>query len=54
MTISSLIALLLLLSITASAKEITVRGRLSRTVEAGGWLISTEKEKYLLLNAGRF
>lgn len=54
MAISSLITLLLLLSITASAKEITVRGRLSRTVEAGGWLISTEKEKYLLLNAGRF
>lgn len=35
-------------------EEINVRGRLARTVEAGGWLITTEKQKYLLLNAERF
>jgi hypothetical protein len=52
-------ALLLLTAIFALtpqawAKDITVRGRLARTVETGGWLIVTDKEKYLLLNAGRF
>lgn len=35
----------------AAAAEVTVRGRLGRTVEAGGWLILA-KQKYLLLNAG--
>jgi uncharacterized protein YggE len=34
--------------------EITVEGRLTRTVEAGGWLISAEAGKYLLLNSRRF
>jgi uncharacterized protein YggE len=34
--------------------EITVEGRLTRTTEAGGWLISAEAGKYLLLNARRF
>ena len=38
---------------TASAAEVTVRGRLGRTVEAGGWLILA-KQKYLLLNADRW
>ncbi|HLL76500.1 MAG TPA: SIMPL domain-containing protein [Pyrinomonadaceae bacterium] len=37
----------------ASAAEVTVRGRLGRTVEAGGWLIVAQ-QKYLLLNAGRW
>ncbi len=32
----------------------TVSGKLAPTVEAGGWLIAAEREKYLLLNAGRF
>lgn len=49
-----LFALIMLPGLAADAKEITIRGRLSKTVEAGGWLISTEKEKYLLLNARRF
>jgi uncharacterized protein YggE len=39
---------------TAAAAEITIRGRLARTVEAGGWLVSNSSEKYLLLNASRF
>src|ERR1051325_1694161 len=34
--------------------EITVEGRLTRTVEPGGWLISAEAGKYLILNARRF
>src|SRR5436305_2874671 len=34
--------------------EITVEGRLTRTVEAGGWLISAEAGKYLILNSRRF
>ena len=38
---------------TAAAAEVTVRGRLGRTVEAGGWLI-VAKQKYLLLNADRW
>ena len=37
-------------NVHASAKEITVRGKLQRTVEAGGWLIVTDKTKYLILN----
>ena len=33
-----------------AAQETTVRGRLARTVEAGGWLIVTNDERYLILN----
>ncbi|MEJ7578749.1 MAG: SIMPL domain-containing protein [Pyrinomonadaceae bacterium] len=36
------------------AQEATLRGRLSRTVEPGGWLIVDGGKKYLLLNANRF
>jgi hypothetical protein len=38
----------------ASAQEITVRGQMGRTVEAGGWLINAPGQKYLLLNAERW
>jgi uncharacterized protein YggE len=38
----------------AATKEITIKGRLTPTVEAGGWLVATAKEKYLLLNAARW
>ena len=34
--------------------EITVRGRLQKTVEPGGWLIVVDGQKYLVLNAQRF
>jgi uncharacterized protein YggE len=51
---TSVLALTALLSVDAFAKEITVRGRLGRTVEAGGWLILTDNNKYLILNAQRF
>jgi hypothetical protein len=57
--LASVMLLAALFTIQASIKEITVRGRLGRTVEAGGWLIlvdtkETAKRKYLLLNAQRF
>jgi len=35
-------------------KEITVRGRLQKTVEAGGWLVVADGQKYLVLNAQRY
>jgi uncharacterized protein YggE len=34
--------------------EITVEGRLARTVEAGGWLIVADYGKYLILNSRQF
>lgn len=48
------LALIALVAAQAWAKEITVRGRLSQTVEAGGWLIVADTEKYLVLNAANF
>ncbi len=36
------------------AKEITVRGKLQKTVEPGGWLIVSGDTKYLILNARTF
>ena len=55
---ASICVLLTLLTVSASAKEITVRGHLGQTVEAGGWLIIADRDgktdKYLLLNAQRF
>jgi uncharacterized protein YggE len=37
-----------------NAKEITVRGKLQKTVEAGGWLIVNSDAKYLILNAKNY
>ncbi|MDQ3687776.1 MAG: SIMPL domain-containing protein [Acidobacteriota bacterium] len=54
---SAVISLAAVLSVAArevAAEALTVRGKLARTVEAGGWLITTDKEKYLILNARRF
>jgi uncharacterized protein YggE len=53
-TISSTVALVVLLTTQTFAKELTVRGRLQRTVEAGGWVIASGNQKYLILNAQRF
>ena len=39
---------------TVTNVDKTVRGRLQRTVEAGGWLVVDKSEKFLLLNAQRF
>jgi uncharacterized protein YggE len=47
-------ALVLLFTAQAFAGEITVRGKLAHTVEAGGWLILTDSQKYLVINARRF
>lgn len=40
--------------VVAAAQEITVRGRLARTVEAGGWVIGAAKQKYLVINASKW
>ena len=48
------LALFALPASAALTKEITVRGKLQKTVEAGGWLIVTEKQKYLILNSQKF
>src|SRR5215212_1334379 len=48
-------ALLALAAHAARAQGvITVEGKLARTTESGGWLISAEAGKYLILNARRF
>ncbi|HJR08335.1 MAG TPA: SIMPL domain-containing protein [Pyrinomonadaceae bacterium] len=48
-----LLSLMFVVQATA-AQEINVRGQLGRTVEAGGWLINTARQKYLLMNADRW
>ncbi len=54
LSVISAIALVFVLTGVALAKEITVRGRLQKTVEAGGWLVVAGNQKYLILNAQRF
>lgn len=54
LTMTGVFALVLLFTAQAFAKEITVRGKLAHTVEAGGWLIVTDSQKYLVINARRF
>ena len=41
-------------SVANAAKEVTVRGRLQKTVEAGGWLVVADGQKYLVLNAQKY
>lgn len=53
-SIMGTVALLALLATQVFAKEMTVRGRLQKTVEAGGWVIASGDQKYLILNARRF
>lgn len=48
------VALVAVFATQVFAKEITVHGRLQRTVEAGGWVIVSGDQKYLILNAQRF
>jgi uncharacterized protein len=52
--IPAVLALVLSAATFSHAKEITVRGKLQKTVEEGGWLIATRDVKYLLLNAKNF
>jgi len=49
-----LMALVLGAATILQAKEITVRGKLQKTVESGGWLIVASDSKYLILNPGNF
>lgn len=57
-TVMSLVALLTFLApiqvMANTINEITIRGRLQRTVEAGGWVIVADGQKYLVLNSQRF
>lgn len=53
-TLMGAVTLIALLSISVIAKEITVQGRLQKTVEAGGWLVVSGNHKYLVLNPQRF
>lgn len=48
------VTLVALIATQVFANEQAVRGRLQRTVEAGGWLIAAGNQKYLILNAQRF
>ena len=52
--ITSVMAVILGTASVLHAKEITVRGKLQKTVEAGGWLIVTNDTKYLILNPKNF
>ena len=60
LTICGVLALLsffavpIIAATTATEFDQTVRGRLQRTVEAGGWLVVDKDQKFLLLNAQRF
>ena len=53
-TLFGTVAVVALFATQVFAKEITIQGRLQRTVEAGGWVISSGNQKYLVLNAQRF
>lgn len=61
-TICSVLALLSFFAVQGIASEAasdainnkTVRGRLQKTVEPGGWLIVEGSQKYLIINAQRF
>jgi uncharacterized protein len=52
--IPSVLAMVLGVTTILHAKEITVRGKLQKTVEAGGWLIVSGDTKYLILNPRNF
>src|SRR4051812_14436007 len=52
--ITGVVALVLTATTILHAKEITVRGKLQKTVESGGWLIAASDAKYLILNAKNF
>jgi len=52
--ITSVLAVILSTTTVLHAKEITVRGKLQKTVESGGWLIVKDDTKYLILNPKNF
>ena len=54
LSITGVLALVLAAATILHAKEITIRGKLQKTVEAGGWLVVATDAKYLILNAKDF
>src|SRR5829696_2675694 len=52
--ITSVMAVILATATVLHAKEITIRGKLQKTVEAGGWLIVNNDTKHLILNPKNF
>src|SRR6185503_10655516 len=54
LTLTGVVAFILAAATILHAKEITVRGKLQKTVEAGGWLIVGNDAKYLILNAKNY
>jgi uncharacterized protein len=48
------LVLMVLFTGQALAKEVTLRGRLGRTVEPGGWVLVASDQKYLILNSQKF
>ncbi len=52
--ITGVLGLVLGAATVLQAKEITVRGKLQKTVEANGWLIVNSDTKYLILNPRSF
>jgi uncharacterized protein YggE len=54
LTIPVVVAIILAAATVLNAKDITVRGKLQKTVEAGGWLIVGGDAKYLILNAKNY
>src|SRR6185436_985714 len=54
LTLTGVVAIILAVATVLHAKDITVRGKLQKTVEAGGWLIVGGDAKYLILNAKNY
>jgi hypothetical protein len=54
LTLTGVVAIILAAATILHAKDITVRGKLQKTVEAGGWLIVGGDAKYLILNAKNY
>ena len=54
LTILATLAIATLFTTQVFAAEITIQGRLQKTVEPGGWIIAAGNQKYLLLNSQRF
>jgi uncharacterized protein YggE len=54
LTSIGVVAFLLVAATVLQAKDITIRGKLQKTVEAGGWLVVGGDAKYLILNAKNF
>jgi uncharacterized protein len=54
LTTPVVVAIILAAATVLHAKEITIRGKLQKTAEAGGWLVVASDAKYLILNAKNF